>query len=279
MVNGLVSQQLEGKYSDKSLGTHNNHQHHHHANQNQSQIQIHQRYSRRIKANSAPNHFWRQLTISRIGGRQSGLPVEFALVLCPRLAPLLIMSYHRTGLTVTQTWNTANALESKLELADALAKGLKTEGVFSFLPATQATGAKFNVHFKQSNFHGRAFFDLLKGPTANIDAVIGHEGFLAGAAAGYDVQKAAITTYSAAVGFTAPKYTAAVTGTDNLSVFAASYYHKVNSQVEAGAKATWNSKAGTSVGLEVASKYRLDPVSFVKVRRFAGMSQAPHVGT
>ncbi|EJT80658.1 mitochondrial outer membrane protein porin [Gaeumannomyces tritici R3-111a-1] len=168
------------------------------------------------------------------------------------------------GLTVTQTWNTANALESKLELADALAKGLKTEGVFSFLPAKQATGAKFNVHFKQSNFHGRAFFDLLKGPTANIDAVVGHEGFLAGAAAGYDVQKAAITTYSAAVGFTAPKYTAAVTGIDNLSVFAASYYHKVNSQVEAGAKATWNSKAGNSVGLEVASKYRLDPVSFVK---------------
>lgn len=168
------------------------------------------------------------------------------------------------GLTVTQSWNTANALETKVEMADNLAKGLKAEGIFNFLPATQARGAKFNLYFKQSNFHGRAYFDLLKGPTANVDAVVGHEGFVAGASGGYDVQKAKVTSYSAAVGYLAPSYIAAITATDNLSVFAASYYHKVNSQVEAGTKATWNSKSGNNVGLEVACKYRLDPVSFVK---------------
>ncbi|WYZ41439.1 hypothetical protein EsH8_V_000334 [Colletotrichum jinshuiense] len=176
-----------------------------------------------------------------------------------------------TGLTLTQTWNTAAALDTKVELADSLAKGLKAEGVFSFLPsagekAASKKGAKFNLTFKQSNFHSRAFFDLLKGPTANIDAVVGHEGFLAGASAGYDVNKASVTGYAAAVGFQAPTYSAAVTASDNLSVFAASYYHKVNSQVEAGAKATWNSKAGNNVGLEVASKYRIDPVSFAKFK-------------
>jgi voltage-dependent anion channel protein 2 len=168
------------------------------------------------------------------------------------------------GLTLTQTWNTANTLETKVEMADNLTKGLKAEGVFAFLPATQARGAKFNLHFKQPNFHGRAFVDLLKGPTANIDAIVGHEGFLAGASAGYDVQKAKVTSYNAAVGYQAATYSAAITATDNLSVFAASYYHKVNSQVEAGSKATWNSKSGNTVGLEVAAKYRLDPVSFVK---------------
>ncbi|KAI2606232.1 eukaryotic porin/Tom40 [Hypoxylon fragiforme] len=170
------------------------------------------------------------------------------------------------GLTLTQSWNTANALDTKVELADSLAKGLKAETIFSFLPASQNKGVKLNLTFKQSAFHGRAFFDLLKGPTANVDAVIGHEGFLAGASAGYDVQKAAVTGYSAAVGYIAPQYSAAVTATDNLSVFAASYYHKVNSQVEAGAKAAWNSKRGNNVGLEVASKYRLDPVSFAKAK-------------
>ncbi|KAJ4302340.1 Mitochondrial porin [Collariella sp. IMI 366227] len=170
------------------------------------------------------------------------------------------------GLTLTQTWNTANILETKIEMADNLAKGLKAEGIFSFLPATSAPGAKCNLHFKQSNFHGRAFFDLLKGPTANIDAMVGSEGFLAGASAGYDVAKAKITGYSAAVGYHALTYSAAITATDNLSVFAASYYHKVNSQVEAGSKATWNSKSGNAVGLEVAAKYRLDPVSFVKAK-------------
>lgn len=170
------------------------------------------------------------------------------------------------GLTVTQSWNTINALDTKIELADNVAKGLKAEILGSFLPNTSKKGAKLNLHFKQSNFHGRAFFDLLKGPTANVDAVIGQDGFLAGASAGYDVQKAAITNYSAAVGYAAPLYTASITATNNLSTFAAAYYHKVNSQVEAGAKATWDSKAGNQVGLEVASKYRLDPVSFAKVK-------------
>jgi voltage-dependent anion channel protein 2 len=182
-----------------------------------------------------------------------------------RLQVLMWYRQRTTGLTLTQSWNTANALESKLELNDSLAKGLKAEGIFTFLPASSSRGAKFNLTFKQPNFQGRAFFDLLKGPTANIDAVVGHEGFLAGASAGYDVAKGAVTSYSAAVGYAAPTYSAAVTASDHLSLFAASYYHKVNSQVEAGAKATWNSKTSSTVGLEVASKYRLDPLSFVKV--------------
>ncbi|KAI9887572.1 MAG: Mitochondrial porin [Watsoniomyces obsoletus] len=171
-----------------------------------------------------------------------------------------------TGLTITQAWTTANALDTKLELDNTIAKGIKAEVITHFLPSTQAKGAKVNLHFKQPNLHARAFFDLLRGPTASLDAVIGHEGFLAGAEAAYDVQKAAITRYSAAVGYTAPEYTAAITAADNLSVFSASYYHKVNSAVEAGAKATWDSKGSNHVGLEVASKYILDPTSFAKAK-------------
>jgi voltage-dependent anion channel protein 2 len=175
------------------------------------------------------------------------------------------MFYRRAGTTITQSWNTANILDTKLELNDTIAKGLKAEFLGNFLPATKAYGAKANFHFKQSNFHGRAFFDLIKGPTANVDIVIGQDGFLLGGSAGYDVQKAAVTTSSLAVGYSAPLYTASIIATNNLSVFSAAYYHKVNQQVEAGAKSTWDSKAGNQVGLEVAAKYRLDPVSFAKV--------------
>merc|ERR1712000_380949 len=128
-----------------------------------------------------------------------------------------------TGVTLTQTWNTANVLDTKIEVKDSLAKGLKLEGLLNYLPATAAKGAKFNLHFQQPGFHGRAFFDLLKGPTANVDAVVGHEGFLAGASAGYDVNKAALTAYSAAVGYAHPVYSASLTASDNLSVFAAAY--------------------------------------------------------
>ncbi|KAI9828998.1 MAG: hypothetical protein M1832_000021 [Thelocarpon impressellum] len=188
-----------------------------------------------------------------------------SMTMRPGRATLLI-TFRRAGLTLTQAWTTLNTLDTKLELDNTISKGLKAEVLTQFLPTTQSKGAKLNLHFKQPNFHARAFFDLLKGPTANVDAVLGHDGFLVGAEAGYDVQKAAVTRYAAAVGYSVPEYTAAVTATNNLSLFSASYFHKVNSQVEAGAKATWDSKGNNAVGLEVASKYRLDPTSFAKAK-------------
>lgn len=203
-------------------------------------------------------------------GRFSNEGVNFMLVSRIAHHAVMLMMYPLPGLTLTQTWTTANALDTKLELDNNIAKGLKAEILTQYQPAKQSKGAKLNLHFKQSNLHARAFFDLLSGPTANFDAVLGHEGFVVGAESGYDVQKAAITKYAAAVGYSVPQYTAAITATNNLSLFSASYYHRVNEQVEAGAKATWDSKAGNSVGLEVASKYRLDPSSFAKVRCIAG---------
>ncbi|KAL9596489.1 MAG: hypothetical protein Q9179_004605 [Wetmoreana sp. 5 TL-2023] len=170
------------------------------------------------------------------------------------------------GITLTQSWTTTNVLNTKFELDNQIAKGLKAELAMDFVPSSKDFGAKLNLAFKQPNFHARAFFDMMKGPTANIDAVLGREGWLVGGEAGYDVQKAAITRYSLAVGYTVPQYSTAVTATNNLSVFSAAYYHKVNSEVEAGAKASWDSKGSNNVGLEVASKYRLDPASFAKAK-------------
>jgi len=172
----------------------------------------------------------------------------------------------QNGITVTQGWTTANSLDTKLEFSDIATKGLKAELLGNYLPVSAAKGAKVNLHFVQPNFHTRAFFDLFKGPTATVDAVIGHDGFMAGGELGYDVQKASITKYSAAVGYKGPGYVAAITATSNLSVFSASYHHKVNPLVEAAAKATWDSKSSNNVGLEIAGKYRNDSKSFTKAK-------------
>ena len=190
--------------------------------------------------------------------------LNYTFILSPGNAALLIF-YQRAGLSLTQTWTTANVLSSKLELDNNFAKGLKAEALTDFVPSSQKFGAKINLYFKQPNFNARAFFDVLKGPVANVDAVLGRDGFLVGGEAGYDVQKAAITKYSLAVGYSAADYSAAITATSSLSVFAVSYHHKVNSQTEAGARATWDSKGSNNVAMEVAGKYRLDPTSFAKV--------------
>lgn len=172
------------------------------------------------------------------------------------------------GISITQSWNTANLLATKVELNDTFASGLKAEVLSNFAPNAGNKGQKLNLHFKQPNIHGRAFVDY--SPTGAIatiaDAVVAHDGFVVGGEVGYDVQKAAITKYSAALGYTTPLYNAAVTATNSLSVFTASYYQRVNTAVEAGAKATWDSKSGSNVGLELAAKYKLDPASFAKAK-------------
>ena len=169
-----------------------------------------------------------------------------------------------SGVTFTQTWTTANSLDTKVELDNNITQGLKAEILSNYLPSKQAYGGKVNLFYKQPSIHTRLFADVFKGPTATFDATIGHEGFLVGGEAGYDVSKAAITKYALAVGYSQSTYAAAVTATNNLSLFSASYYHKVNSEVEAGAKATWDSAQNSNVGLEVAGKYKLDPSSFAK---------------
>lgn len=179
-----------------------------------------------------------------------------------------LLTADRAGISITQSWNTANLLATKVELNDTFASGLKAEVLSNFNPEAGNKGQKVNLHFKQPNIHGRAFVDYSpQGAISTIaDAVVAHDGFVVGGEVGYDVQKAAITKYSAAVGYTTPLYNAAVTATNSLSVFTASYYQRVNTAVEAGAKATWDSKSGSNVGLELAAKYKLDPLSFAKVR-------------
>ncbi|PVI07825.1 outer mitochondrial membrane protein porin 1 [Periconia macrospinosa] len=179
-----------------------------------------------------------------------------------------LLTQSRTGISITQSWNTNNLLSTKVELNDTLASGLKTELLSNFNPAAGNKGQKLNFLFKQNNFHGRVFGDLQASGavSAVADAVLSHEGFLVGGEVGYDVQKASITKYSAAVGYTTPVYNAAITATNSLSVFTAAYYQKVNAAVEAGAKASWDSKSNSAVGLELAAKYKIDPASFAKAK-------------
>ncbi|ODV93835.1 hypothetical protein PACTADRAFT_51585 [Pachysolen tannophilus NRRL Y-2460] len=172
-----------------------------------------------------------------------------------------------TGLTLTQGWNTANSLDTKIALADALSPGLKSELVTSIVPGGNRS-AKLNLYFTQPSVTARAFVDLLKGPIFNGDFTVGHEGFTTGGEISYDVKSALLTKYSAAIGYSAPVYTVSLTAANNLQLFSAAYYHKVSPLVEVGGKATYDSKntGANPVSVELASKYHLDSTAFVKAK-------------
>ncbi|KAK0353150.1 Mitochondrial porin [Friedmanniomyces endolithicus] len=177
---------------------------------------------------------------------------------------------HASGVTITQGWTTSSLLDTKVELAEAIAPGVKVDLQNLWNPSKANSAAqKINLAFKNPNVHSRAFINYANG-NGNIDAVVdvvaGHEGFLVGGEAAYDVQKAAITRYGLGLAYATPAYTASLHGMQNLSIIAASYYQKVNSSVDVGAKAGYDVQAQKASGLELASKYKLDPLSFAKVK-------------
>jgi len=176
-------------------------------------------------------------------------------------------SDRKHGLTFTQTWTTSNILRTQVELENQIAKGLKLDLNTSLLPEKGAKTALINAVYKQSGFHTRAALDVFKGPTFTADTVLGRDGFLVGAEAAYNVTEGNITRYAAAVGYNAPSYAVTIHGLNNLNTFSASYYHRVNVDVEAGAKAVYDSKSTHGgVNLEVGAKTYLDNAAFVKAK-------------
>lgn len=109
--------------------------------------------------------------------------------------------------------------------------------------------------------------------------MLGRDGFLVGAEATYDVTSGAITRYAGALGFSAPEYAITLHGLGNLSTFAASYYHKVSKDVEAGAKAVYDTKSTTGgVSLEVGAKtYLVSPLQYFSA--FSILLLRNHVAT
>ncbi|KAH9933169.1 voltage-dependent ion-selective channel [Epithele typhae] len=170
------------------------------------------------------------------------------------------------GLTFTQTWTTANVLKTQVEVDNQIAKGVKLDLLTQLTPDTGAKAALFTTVYKQPGFHTRAFLDIFKGPTFTADAVVGRDGFLLGAEASYNVTEGKITKYAAAAGYHAPEYAVTLQGLSNLSTFAASYYHRVNQDVEAGAKAVYDTRAKSNVSLEVGTKVYLDSAAYVKAK-------------
>jgi voltage-dependent anion channel protein 2 len=140
--------------------------------------------------------------------------------------------YTDGGIAFTQGWTTANALNTKIELDNQIARGVKLELGTTFLPSAASKNAKVGIHYRHQALHARAYLDLFKGPTFTADAVVAHEGFILGGDIGYDVMEGKITKYAAAVGYAQNEYSATVQAHNDFKTFSASYHHKVSALLE-----------------------------------------------
>lgn len=172
-----------------------------------------------------------------------------------------------TGLVLSQGWNTAQAISLKISLPDVFYPGLKGD-IASTVIGSEVKGIKANIAFSKGLLTLKNCLDLKKGGISGT-AVVGNTGFVGGVDYGVDVYKGKVNKYLAALGYLHPQFSASVEGSNNLSVFTASYFHKVSPVLELGALAVFNEKKnieGQPVAIEFAGKYKLDNASFVKMK-------------
>jgi voltage-dependent anion channel protein 2 len=179
----------------------------------------------------------------------------------------------KLGLTITPSWSTKNLIKAQVELENQLAKGLKFDVLGSIKPSEgeqpHEKTASVTAIYKQPALHTRLNANVFAGPVFTADAVVGRDGFLVGGEGTYNLADGKVKSYNAAVGYNAPEYSVTLHGLKNFSTFSASYYHRVNRDLEAGARATYNPKAaksGAPVHLEVGAKTFLDNAAFVKAK-------------
>ena len=106
---------------------------------------------------------------------------------------------------MTTSINTASVLTNKIELKDAVIKGLKLD-LEGSLVSPGKYGLKFGYEAKQDYFTSTANVDIFKGPNVNVDLVAGSDGIFVGSELGYDTKAGSISKTSSSVAYHAHDY-------------------------------------------------------------------------
>lgn len=169
------------------------------------------------------------------------------------------------GLKYVEKWNTDNNLVVDMSIEDKLLEGLKTTFVSSFNPSTAKKKGTMKTSYKNDYVSGDINVDLAyAGPTINGSLVCGYKGWLAGYQMAFNTSKKALSANNFALGYDAGNHIVHGTVKNGQDV-AGSYYHKVNSCLEAGCSVEWSSATKAAQGA-LAAKYTVSPDTSVKVK-------------
>jgi voltage-dependent anion channel protein 2 len=169
------------------------------------------------------------------------------------------------GLTLREKWNTDNILTSEVTFEDKLLKGFKLSGNLSFAPQSGKKTGAVKAAFKTDALHINSDVDLdYAGAILHGAAVLGYQGWLAGAQLSFDPAKNRLTRTNFAIGYTTPELIIH-TNVDDGQKFAGSIYQKVNSQLESGVHMAWAASSNvTTFGLGCV--YKLDDNSTLRAK-------------
>jgi voltage-dependent anion channel protein 2 len=170
------------------------------------------------------------------------------------------------GVVFSEGWNSNNVLSSTIEFFNTLSPGLRLEVSSSYNPTNGTKNARIAADYKKRNMFSRCNIDLFKGPTVNGDFCIHQNGVLIGGDASYNLRDSKLTRYNVGVAYNTPEYSLALQAFEGFNTYAASYFHKIKPELEAGTKATWNKSSAGPVNIEFGTRYILNKDAFVKAK-------------
>ncbi|KAJ2785359.1 Mitochondrial porin [Coemansia javaensis] len=171
-----------------------------------------------------------------------------------------------SGLTYTESWNTANLVSGQVEIANRFAKGLKVELSGSAGLSSSKRSLRSKIQYQQDNLFARINVDALS-PSATADVTVSREGALAGAELAYDLNSGAVTKTNSTIGYAGPDYQITLQGNNSLNLFQVAFFHRVSKEVEAGARAVYDYKNPEGgVSAELGAKYVLDKTAHLKAK-------------
>jgi voltage-dependent anion channel protein 2 len=169
------------------------------------------------------------------------------------------------GLTLKEKWNTDNILSSEVTLEEKFLKGLKIGASATFAPQSGKKTGTVKGAYKADCIHINTDVDLdYAGALLHGAAVLGYQGWLAGAQLSFDPSKSKLTKTNFAVGYSAPEFILHTNVNDGQE-FAGSIYQRVNDRLESGIHLAWTaSNNATRFGLGCV--YKLDSCSSLRAK-------------
>jgi len=169
------------------------------------------------------------------------------------------------GVTLKEKWNTDNILASEVTVEDKLLNGLKLGASATFAPQSGKKTGTVKAAYKIDSLHLNTDVDLdYAGAIVHGAAVLGHQGWLAGAQLSFDPSQNRLKKTNFAVGYSTPEFILHTNVNDGQE-FAGSIYQRVNDKLETGINLTWTaSNNATRFGLGCV--YKLDSASSLRAK-------------
>ncbi|KAJ8930247.1 hypothetical protein NQ314_016975 [Rhamnusium bicolor] len=167
------------------------------------------------------------------------------------------------GVTFSEKWNTDNTLGTEVAIQDQPCAGFKLSGNVNFSPQTGNKSGGLKTAYLNERVAVNADLNLDSNSTViKASTVVGHQGWLAGYQAAFDIPNSKLTKSNFALGFATTDFVLHTSvendaDSEDGQEFGGSIYQKVSPKLESAIQLAW-SAGSNNTKFGIGAKYDLD---------------------